>query len=126
MKNHLWNMITAIRNGQLVKKAYIIQKKKKINETILHVLWNEGFILGYKSIDSRHLKIYLKYRNSKPAISHIKSLSKPGFRVYYSLKELWKYDTCQGLLIISTSKGVLSVNECKNKKVGGEPFLIVK
>ena len=119
-------MITAIRNGQLVKKAYIIQKKKKINETILHVLWDEGFILGYKSIDSRHLKIYLKYKNSKPAISYIKSLSKPGFRVYYSLKELWKYDTCQGLLIISTNKGVLSVNECKNKKVGGEPFLVVK
>ena len=48
MKNHLWNMFATIKNGLTVKKSFVLQPKKKICESILNILWDEGFILGYK------------------------------------------------------------------------------
>lgn len=118
-------MISTISNGQLAKKSFVIQSYKKSSTKILNVLWDEGYILGYKkSLNS--LKIYLKYKNGLPAITLIKALSKPSLRMYYSVKQLWKLDLSNGLIVLSTNKGFLSDKECKKKKLGGEPFLIVK
>jgi small subunit ribosomal protein S8 len=128
MKNHVANMVASIKNGQLARKAYIYQKKKKSCESILNVLWDEGFISGYK-ISKSHpniLKIFLKYTNGKPTISLLKMVSKPSLKIYYSVKQLWKLDSSQGIVILSTNKGILSVNECKKLKLGGEPFIIIK
>ena len=63
---------------------------------LLNVLWSEGFILGYTKIDSKHLKIFLKYKKGKPAINSIKLISKPSTRIYYSVKQLWKFNFNQG------------------------------
>jgi len=128
MKNHVSNMIANIKNGQLARKAYIYQKKKKSCESILNVLWDEGFISGYKISKSRHnvLKVFLKYTNGKPTISLLKMVSKPSLKIYYSVKQLWKLDPSQGIVILSTNRGILSVNECKKLKLGGEPFIIIK
>jgi small subunit ribosomal protein S8 len=128
MKNHVSNMIANIKNGQLARKAYIYQKKKKSCESILNVLWDEGFISGYKISKSRHnvLKVFLKYTNGKPTISLLKMVSKPSLKIYYSVKQLWKLDSSQGIVILSTNRGILSVNECKKLKLGGEPFIIIK
>ena len=121
-------MFANIQNGQLVKKAFVTQKKKKICEYILNVLWDEGFILGYKveNDDTTKLRIFLKYNNGKPVIQTLKPISKPGFRVYYSLKQIWKIDSSKTFLIISTHKGLKTLNSCKKLKLGGEPFLIIK
>jgi small subunit ribosomal protein S8 len=121
-------MIANIKNGQLARKAYIYQKKKKSCESILNVLWDEGFISGYKISKSRHnvLKVFLKYTNGKPTISLLKMVSKPSLKIYYSVKQLWKLDPSQGIVILSTNRGILSVNECKKLKLGGEPFIIIK
>jgi small subunit ribosomal protein S8 len=128
MKNHLFNMIASINNGQLVKKAYILQRRKKICESVLNILWDEGYISGYKisKTNPNILKIFLKYKNGKPAVNLMKALSKPSLRVYYSLKQLWKLDSSEGLLVVSTNKGLMSVNDCKKHKLGGEPLFIVK
>ena len=72
------------------------------------------------------LQIFLKYNNSKPAINSFKVLSKPGKKVYYSVKQLWKIDSNNGLIIISTNKGLLTLAGCKKLNIGGEPFLLVK
>jgi small subunit ribosomal protein S8 len=72
------------------------------------------------------LKIFLKYKNGNPAIHSLNSLSTPGLRVYFSVKHIWKIDTTNSLLILSTNKGFMSITECKKLKVGGEPFLLVK
>ena len=118
-------MISTINNGQLAKKSFVLQSSKKLSKKILNVLWDEGFILGYK--ESFHsLKIYLKYQNGSPAISLIKNLSKPSLRIYYSVKQLWKLNSNNGIIILSTNKGFLSDKECKKRNLGGEPFIIVK
>ena len=127
MKNHLWNMFANIRNGQLVERAFILQSKKKICEAFLSILWDEGFILGYKVLktDLNMLKIFLKYKNGKPVIHSLKVISKPGHRVYYSAKQLWKINSENSLIIVSTNKGLFSLVECKKLKLGGEPFLVI-
>jgi small subunit ribosomal protein S8 len=127
MKNLLWNMFANIQNGQLAKRSFVIQKRKKICEYILNVLWNEGFILGYKLVknDVTQLKIFLKYDNGKPVIKTLKPISKPGLRIYYSLKQIWKIDTSKTFIVISTNKGVKTIIDCKKLKLGGEPFIII-
>ena len=128
MKNYVCNMVAAINNSQAAKKSYVIHFRKKICENILNVLWDEGFILGYKILKTNpnKIKIFLKYKNGAPSIKLIKRLSKPGLKIYYSVKQLWKLNSNNGVIILSTNKGFLSDINCKKKTIGGEPFIIVK
>jgi small subunit ribosomal protein S8 len=128
MKNYLWNMLTNIRNGQLAKKNVVIQTRKNICESFLKILWDEGFILGYRvsAKDNKKIEIFLKYtKDGKPAINSLKFLSKPGQKIYYSVKQLWKLDSYKTFIIFSTNKGLKSINQCKKEKIGGEPMLII-
>ena len=120
-------MFANIQNGQLSKKAFIIQPKKNICKSVLNVLWNEGFILGYKILNQNpdKLKIFLKYNQGKPVIQKIKSISKPSNRVYYSIKQIWKIDSSKTFLIISTNQGLKTLIECKRLRIGGEPLIII-
>lgn len=118
-------MVSTINNGQLAKKSFVIQSSKTSSKKILNVLWDEGFILGYKE-SFNSLKIYLKYQNGLPVITLIKVISKPSLRVYYSVKQLWKIKSNNGLIILSTNKGFMSDIECKQKNLGGEPCIIIK
>jgi len=121
-------MFVNIKNGQMAKKSIIIGPKKNICESFLKILWNEGFINGYKvsSQNNKDLNIFLKYnKNGKPAINSLKFLSKPGQRIYYSSKQIWKLDSSKTFIIFSTNKGLKSINECKKNKIGGEPLLII-
>ena len=113
MKNYLWNMFANIKNGHLAKQSFILQPRKKICENFLKVLWNEGFILGYKidSNNSNVLKIFLKYKKGKPAINSIKLISKPSRKIYYSINQLWKIDSSKSFIILSTNQGLKSIIE---------------
>lgn len=127
MKNYLWNMFANIKNGQLSKRNIIFQRRKKICEAFLKILWAEGFIIGYK-IDEKNInqiKIFLKYSKNKPVIRSIKFLSKPSRRLYYSTKQIWKIDSNKSFLIFSTNKGLKSILECKKLGIGGEPFIAI-
>ena len=128
MNHLLWDMLTRIRNGQKSKKISILQPKTKLCCRILDILLNEGFILGYNCVDgnSKMIKIHLKYFNNKPVIKQIKSISKPSKRVYVSSKELWKINNLLGILILSTSKGMMSDKKSKKLNVGGEVFFFIK
>lgn len=127
-------MISALRNGQLAKRHSIILTYQKTCEKILEVLWNEGFILGYKNyyhqknknFMEKVTKIFLKYRNGKPMIKVIKQITKPGQRIYYSIKQIWKINAKSSVTIISTNKGFKTVDECKKLKLGGEAFITLK
>jgi len=127
MKNYFWNMFSNIKNGQLAKKAFIYQKRKKICEEFLKILWDEGFILSYQidKSDSTKLKIFLKYNNEEPVINSIKLITKPGRRIYYSINQIWKLDSTKNFIIFSTNKGLKTIIDCKKLKIGGEPFLII-
>ena len=124
MKNLLANMFATIKNGQLSKRSFVICQKKKICESFLKVLWSEGFILGY-SVENDKLKIFLKYVNSNPTINTLNFISKPGKKVYYSIKQIWKIKSNEQFIIFSTNKGLKSITDCKKLKIGGEPILIL-
>ena len=129
MNKHICNMVSIINNGQSVKKTFVLQLKKKVCENILNVLWDEGFILGYKisKNNTKFLKIFLKYqKGGAPVITKLKVLSKPSLRIYYSVKQLWKLDSRNGLIILSTNKGFFTDIDCKKQVLGGEPFLLIK
>jgi small subunit ribosomal protein S8 len=125
MKHNIWNMFASIQNGQLANKLFILQKKTKLCSLILNILWDEGYILGYK-IENKHFKVFLRYKNNNPVISSLKSISKPGNRIYYTCKQIWKINSSKGLIILSTNKGLLTLMDCKKKKVGGEPLVVIK
>jgi small subunit ribosomal protein S8 len=127
MKNYLWNMFSNIKNGQLANQSYIRQRRKKIIEKLLKILWDEGFILGYSvsSLDKNFLKIFLKYKNGQPVIKTINVISKPSRRIYCSAKQLWKLDSTTQLIIISTNKGLKSCSECKKLNLGGELLISI-
>ena len=120
-------MFANIRNGQLAKLNFIYHPKKKYCETFLKILWNEGFIIGYKisSKNSKKLKIFLKYKNNQPAINSIKLISKPGRRVYYSINQIWKINSNKSFIIFSTNQGLNSVDNCKKYKIGGEAIIAI-
>ena len=128
MKSYLWNMFTLIKNGQMARKNVVIGSRKNICESSLKLLWNEGFISGYRvmSENSQKIEIFLKYtKNGVPAINSLKFISTPGRRVYYSAKQIWKLDSSKTFIVFSTNIGLKSINECKKNLVGGEPIVLI-
>ena len=126
MKNHLWNLLASIKNCQVSKKNKVLQVRKKLSEHLLKVLWNEGYISSYKiNLNNKNkVDVYLKYtQKGVPVISSIKILSKPSRKCYYSFKEIVKLDTNQNFIIISTNRGLKTLQECKRLKIGGEPLV---
>jgi len=128
MKNYLWNMFANIKNGQMAKKNVILESKKNICESFLKILWDEGFISGYRIfvLNDEKIEIFLKYtRTGKPVINSLKCLSKPGRRVYYSAKQIWKLDSNKIFIVFSTNQGLKTINQCKKSKTGGEPLALI-
>lgn len=121
-------MFANIKNGQIAKRSFIYQKKKKLCETFLLLLWNEGFIVKYR-VSKKNInffKIFLKYSSTgKPAINNIKLITKPGHRIIYSIKDIWKIDSSKNFIIVSTHKGLQTINNCRKLRIGGEPFIII-
>jgi len=119
-------MFANLKNGQLAKRSFIHIKRKKICESFLKVLWNEGFIIGYTvEWNTDKVKIFLKYIDNKPVINSIKLLTKPGRRIYYSSRQIWKLDSSKSFVIFSTNKGLKSIIDCKKLKLGGEAFIAI-
>lgn len=121
-------MFANIKNGQMAKKGVILESRKNNCESFLKLLWDEGFISGYRIFaqNDKKIEIFLKYtRVGKPAINSLKSLSKPGQRLYYSAKQIWKLDSSKTFIIFSTNEGLKTINQCKKNKIGGEPLVII-
>ena len=121
-------MVTSIKNGQMAKKNVIISPKKNSCESFLKILWDEGFISGYRVSfhNENSLEIFLKYtKNGKSTIKTLNFLSKSSQKVYYSSKQIWKLDSSKMFIVFSTNRGLKSLNECKKHKIGGELFLVI-
>ena len=124
MSDPLGDMLTRIRNGQNARKSVVSSPASRFRSSVLEVLKREGYIRNYSSVDIRpglkELKIELKYHEGQPVISEIKRVSRPGRRVYYGLRDLPRVYNGLGIAILSTPRGVLSDNEARTAKVGGE------
>jgi len=122
------DMITIIRNGLSSQKKEVIFWDSKLKTEILKILKNENFIEDFKKEKDQknaRLLVVLKYLNSRPAISSIKKISKPGRRVYIDKAHIPIVKRGQGRAILSTSKGVLANTEAKKLGVGGELIIEV-
>ena len=114
---------TVIRNASTAKKeeAYIPFSKSVLK--ICEILKKEGYIENYKEIDLekfKKIKVYLKYEGRKAIIQQIKKISKPGRRVYVEGKKVPFALQGYGVTIMSTSSGMLTDKEAKEKGIGGE------
>ena len=117
------DMISRIRNAQMRFLNYVIIPSSKFRGKILDVLKKEGYILDYKILaekDKGNFSVNLKYSNGTPVIREIKRVSKPGRRIYAKATSMPKIQNGLGLAIISTSKGIMTDNDARNKNIGGE------
>lgn len=128
MKNTLWNVSTDLKNNQISRRNFMYHLKTKSTIAFLNILWNEGFILGYKICNSNVnlLKIFLKYKNGNPIINALKPISKPGRQIYYSTFQLYKFNSKKNLIVLSTSKGLMTISECKQAQIGGKPLFSIR
>ena len=124
MSDPLGDMLTRIRNGQRARQAVVASPASKIRANVLEVLKREGYIRGFSREDLRpgvaELKIELKYVDGEPVIREIARVSKPGRRIYSGIADLPRSYNGLGITILSTPRGVLSDNEARAAKVGGE------
>ena len=126
MTKYEFNMFINIKNSQKSKKSNIKISRKGLCETFLKLLWDEGFIVGYKIIDNKKLKVFLKYcKIGNPAINSIEFVSKPGHKIYFSTQQIWKLNSTKTFIIFSTNRGLMSLNNCKKNKIGGELLIIL-
>ena len=118
------DMLTRIRNAVRVNKEQVNIKASKICEGIAAVLKTEGYIEDFDRIDDGNqgmLRIMLKYdQEGRPIINEITRASKPGRRIYSPVDKIPRVLAGLGIAIVSTSKGVMSDNSCRENKVGGE------
>jgi small subunit ribosomal protein S8 len=124
MSDPLADMLTRIRNGQRARQAVVAAPASNFRANVLDVLKREGYIRGFTQEQVRpgiaQLKIELKYVDGEPVIREIARVSKPGRRVYSKIADLPRIYNGLGISILSTPRGVLSDNEARAAKVGGE------
>ncbi len=116
-------MLNRLENGQAVNKKTVDIPFSTIKYKIAKVLEAEGFVeaVAKKGRNPQKvIRVNLKYENDEPAITDAKRVSKPGRRVYTSLKDIRPVKGGYGISVISTPKGVMSNKEAKGAEVGGE------
>ncbi len=124
MSDPLGDMLTRIRNGHHKRTESVRAPASRFLVTVLDVLQREGYIRGYErqqnDLGKAEIKIELKYYDGQPVIKRIWRISKPGCRVYSSIKELPRIQSGLGISILSTPRGVMSDSEARAANVGGE------
>lgn len=124
MNDPVGDMLTRIRNGLMRGKSKVSTPASKLRANVLDVLQNEGYIRGYSRVDydngKADIEIELKYFDDAPVIREITRVSKPGRRVYSSVKNLPRVANGLGISILSTPKGVMADHDARDQNVGGE------
>ncbi len=124
MTDPIADMLTRIRNANMVKQQKVDIPSSNLKVSIANVLRAEGFIKNYKVIADQKqgvLRIYLKYIDEKdPVINEIKRVSKPGGRRYAKNDQIPRVKNGLGVAILSTSKGILADKAARDAGIGGE------
>ncbi len=124
LNDPLGDMLTRIRNALMRNKETVLTPASRLRGNVLDVLKSEGFIRGYTETkfenNSSEFSIELKYLDRDPVIREIKRVSRPGRRVYASVKNIPTVANGLGVAILSTPKGVMSDHEARSSNVGGE------
>jgi small subunit ribosomal protein S8 len=123
MTDPIADLFTRIRNGLMVRHPRVDVPGSKMKARIVEILKAEGYIKNFRIYEDGLqgvIRVYLKYDGDQPVIRGIKRISKPGRRSYVKRNEIAKVLNGLGLAILSTSSGVMTDQECREKGVGGE------
>ena len=120
--DNIGDVLTQIRNANLIKSLSALVPNTYSNHQILRILQKEGFIKSFNVLSTKHLILYLKYtgRTRHPILTNLRRISKPGRRIYASYKEIPSILGGLGIVILSTSKGILTDREARFERIGGE------
>jgi small subunit ribosomal protein S8 len=123
------DMLTRVRNAVRSRHRMVNVRATKVCEGVCRVLKDEGYITDYTRIEDNKqglLRVYLKYGPlGQDVLTRLDRVSRPGCRVYAGVEELPQPINGLGISVISTSHGVLSDRECREKNVGGEVLCTV-
>jgi small subunit ribosomal protein S8 len=122
------DMLTHIRNAQAVAKAEVTCPLSKTKLAVAEVLKSEGYVADCQVVEGAEkpaMTITLKYFENKPVISELKRVSRPGLRVYKTKDEIPVVKNGLGIVIVSTSQGMMSDREARRKGLGGEIICMV-
>ena len=128
MTDPIADMLTRIRNAQLIERATVEMPSSKVKIAIARVLKDEGYIDGWKVGGEEKkplLEIALRYHAGRPVIEKIERVSKPGLRIYKSKDDIPRVMNGLGIAIVSTSRGVMTDRAARASGVGGEVLCIV-
>ena len=123
------DMLTRIRNAQTARHQSVSVESSKMKKSIAQILLDEGYISAFEEVEAennKNLVISLKYVNkNQKVITGLKRISKPGRRIYAACEELPKVLGGLGIVILSTSKGVMTDKEARKLGIGGEVLAYV-
>ena len=128
MSDPIADLLTRIRNAQMVAKTTVSVPSSKVKVAIAQVLKDEGYIDGFKvsAVNGNpELEIALKYYAGRPVIERIERVSKPGLRVYKGRDALPQVMNGLGVTIVTTSRGVMTDRKARATGVGGEVIAYV-
>lgn len=124
----LSDMLTRIKNAQLAGKKSVLIRDAKMNREVCNVLVDEGFIAGFAPVKEENkssLSVELKYYDNAPVINDVKRMSRPSLRKYSKAIDIPKNVDGFGVIVISTSKGIMSDRRAKAANVGGEMLFFI-
>lgn len=128
LQDPISDMLTTIRNGQMVNKTAVVTPGSTIKKSILAVLRDEGYINSFSDVEHAGkpaIEIELKYYEGKPVIDMIKRVSKPSLRIYKKSNEMPSVLNGMGTAIVSTSQGVMTAKKARSNGQGGEVLCYV-
>ena len=124
LSDPLGDMLTRIRNAAGRRKSTVSTPASNLRARVLEVMKSEGYIRGYSRTDHKdgksEIEIELKYHDDGPVIREISRVSRPGRRVYVSVKSIPHVANGLGVSILSTPKGVMADHDAREQNVGGE------
>ena len=128
MSDPIADMLTRIRNAQMVQKVSVTMPASKLKTAIAEVLKTEGYIESFAirgEAAKPQLEIALKYYAGKPVIEHIERVSRPGLRVYKGRHDIPNVKNGLGVAIVTTPKGVMTDRKARQSGIGGEVLYYV-
>jgi len=128
MSDPIADMLTRIRNAQMVQKAKVVMPASKLKVAIAQVLKEEGYVEGFAITGEKakpQLEVALKYYAGRPVIEHIERVSRPGLRIYKGRHEIPNVKNGLGVAIITTPKGVMTDRKARQAGIGGEVLCYV-
>ena len=118
------DFLTTLRNGSMATKPVVKARHSRMRESIAGILKTEGYLLDYNVTERENglkdIEVSLKFRNNEPVIEGIKRESKPGCRRYFKYEDIPPVLGGLGISILTTSQGLMTGDEAKRQKLGGE------